>query len=183
MVSKLCSLKGQCEINSWQCKPLSQEGETCKARQSHAEAKLWLARYQSVRDKKEKMAALEKALSFVPKHKGTGKLCSWIKKRLSSLKRKAKKRKAPRGGESFAVRKEGAVQIVMVGAANSERSLLLSTLTNAKPEVASYPVTTQSPVPRMHMVDGVEIQLVEASAMLLPSGKPTPFLSRNLSLV
>lgn len=105
------------------------------------------------------------------------------KKEIVITQKESQKEKAPRGGESFAVRKEGAVQIVMVGAANSERSLLLSTLTNAKPEVASYPVTTQSPVPRMHMVDGVEIQLVEASAMLLPSGKPTPFLSRNLSLV
>lgn len=125
---------------------------------------------------------MEKALSFVPKHKGTEKLCSWIKKRLSSLRREAEERKAPRGREGFAVKKEGAVQIAMIGTANSGRSLLLSTLTNAKPEVASYPLTTKRPVPGMLVVDGVEIQLVEAPAILLPSGKPTPFLARSLSL-
>lgn len=148
-----------------------------------AEAKSWMARYREARTTAERIAALEKAHSAVPKHKGTEKLCAQMKRKLSQLRREAAEKKGRRtGGERFALRKEGAAQVAILGAANSGKSQLLTAMTNAKTLVAGYPLTTKKPVPGMLALDGVEVQLVEAPAPVLPGGGETPFFSRSLGL-
>jgi ribosome-interacting GTPase 1 len=59
------------------------------------------------------------------------------------------------------VDKEGAGQLVLVGAPNSGKSALLRALTNAEPEVADYPFTTRAPLPGMMAYENVQIQLVD----------------------
>jgi len=148
-----------------------------------AEAKSWMAKYQEAKTIGERIEALEKALSTVPKHKGTEKLQAQMKRKLSQLRREAEEKKGRRkGGERFAVKKEGAAQIVILGAANSGKSQLLTAMTNAKTVVADYPLATTKPVPGMLALGGVEVQLVEAPALMLSDGEETPFFSRSLGL-
>src|SRR3972149_6577576 len=71
------------------------------------------------------------------------------------------RRGAARGKPFFQVDKEGAGQLVLVGAPNSGKSALLRALSNAEPEVADYPFTTRAPLPGMMTYENVQIQLVD----------------------
>ncbi|MDP7207480.1 MAG: GTP-binding protein, partial [Candidatus Bathyarchaeota archaeon] len=76
-------------------------------------------------------------ISLVPKHKGTEKMCSQVKRQMAQLredideKKKAAKR---RGGPSYFVEKAGAAQVAVVGQTNSGRSSLLRAVTNSSVE-------------------------------------------------
>ncbi len=118
----------------------------------------------------EKIKALEEYLSAIPKHKGTEKLRAQIKTKLSKLKftyEEQKKRRSATStaGGSYAIKKEGAAQIVIIGVANSGRSSLLSALTNAEPNITSYPFGTIKPIPGMMLFEDVQIQLLEGPAL------------------
>ncbi|MCK4988323.1 MAG: 50S ribosome-binding GTPase, partial [Desulfobacterales bacterium] len=69
---------------------------------------------------------------------------------------------------AFHINKEGAGQVVIVGAANVGKSALLAAVTNAAPEVADFPHTTWKPTPGMMPVENIQIQLID-----------TPPLSRD----
>jgi uncharacterized protein len=62
---------------------------------------------------------------------------------------------------SHHVPREGAGQVVLVGAPNVGKSRLLATLTNARPEIAPYPFTTRVPQPGIMMWQDVPVQLVD----------------------
>lgn len=110
----------------------------------------------------EKIATLEELISTIPKHKGTDKLRADLRRKLSKLKEASAQRKgASRRESAFQVDKEGAGQVVVVGPANVGKSSLVAALTNATPEVADYPYTTQLPVPGMMPVDDIQVQLVD----------------------
>ncbi len=109
-----------------------------------------------------KLAALERMLSTVPKHKGTEKLQADLKRRLSQARKEGQKKGGTAHAQPFyVVEKEGAGQVVLVGPPNSGKSLLVATLTNARPEVADYPFTTRFPAPGMMRYENVQIQLVD----------------------
>jgi len=57
--------------------------------------------------------------------------------------------------------KDGAGQVVLVGPPNAGKSTLISELTNAKPEVATYPFSTIVPVPGMMAFEDIMIQLID----------------------
>ncbi|MCE4601563.1 MAG: TGS domain-containing protein, partial [Desulfurococcales archaeon] len=61
----------------------------------------------------------------------------------------------------------GAGQAVLLGPPNSGKSSLLARLTNAKPEIAPYPFTTQLPIPGMLSYEDIQIQLVDTPPLLL----------------
>jgi hypothetical protein len=61
----------------------------------------------------------------------------------------------------YYIRKEGAGQAVLLGFTNVGKSQMLSSLTNASPEVATYPFTTQGPTPGMMSFENIQIQLVD----------------------
>ncbi|MDQ1280247.1 MAG: hypothetical protein QG670_1510 [Thermoproteota archaeon] len=65
----------------------------------------------------------------------------------------------------FAIRKEGTVQIVILGITGSGKSSLLSFLTKAKPKKLDQPFTTTEPVPEMMNFEDIQIQLIEAPAI------------------
>lgn len=118
--------------------------------------------YKAAATPAEKIAALERMLSTVPKHKGTEKLQADIKRKLSQARREGQKKGGAAHTTPFwVVEKEGAGQVLLLGPPNSGKSLLLATLTHARPEVADYPFTTRVPTPGMMLYQNVRIQLVD----------------------
>lgn len=151
-----------------------------------AEAKKALANYQLAKTLDEKINALEKALSLIPKHKGTEKLCAQIKKRIKELKEEKEEKYRKRGKtkkDVFSIKREGAAQVALIGTTNSGKSSILSALTNAKPEIASYPLTTKKPELGMLFLNEVNIQLVELPAIIFPDGKETQFAIKSINFV
>jgi ribosome-interacting GTPase 1 len=117
--------------------------------------------YKIARTQPEKVAALERMLSTLPKHKGTEKMQADIKRRLSQERKESQKKGAARSVPFYQVEKEGAGQVALIGPPNSGKSQLVSSLTNARPEVADYPFTTRLPTPGMMLFENVQIQLVD----------------------
>jgi ribosome-interacting GTPase 1 len=115
----------------------------------------------------EKIEALEEMLSVIPKHKGTEKLQADLKTRLSKLKSELEhQRKSGGKHDPFSVvEREGAGQVVLLGAPNTGKSSLLAALTNATPEIAEYPYTTRVPQPGMIPYENIKIQLVDMPAI------------------
>src|ERR1700744_2571341 len=84
----------------------------------------------------ERLDKLREMFRLLPKHKGTEKLQSDLKQKISRAKEDVEGAKggAKKGGVSHRVPKEGAGQVVLVGAPNVGKSALLAALTNAHPE-------------------------------------------------
>ncbi|MGE5893641.1 MAG: GTPase [bacterium] len=109
----------------------------------------------------EKITALEELISTVPKHKGTDKLRADLRKKLSQLREEAIKKKKSGKGDLFAVEKQGAAQVALVGFPNSGKSSILKVLTNANPVIADYPVSTVTPLAGMMPFEDIQFQLVD----------------------
>lgn len=119
-------------------------------------------RFKAATTPQEKLLALEEMLATIPKHKGTEKMQADLKRRIAKLRAQTQQRKgAARGRPSFHVDKEGAGQVVLVGAPNVGKSALLRALTNAQPEIADYPFTTRAPLPGMMTYEDIQVQLVD----------------------
>jgi small GTP-binding protein len=130
--------------------------------------KKW-AEVEDTRNPREKLERMQEFLSLVPKHKGTAKLCSQIKKQMATMRKEMeekKQRRAGKGGPKFFIEKEGAAQMALLGLTNVGKSSLLSALTNAKIEVSSNPYTTREPVPSIMNYEDVQFQIVEAPALM-----------------
>ena len=125
--------------------------------------------YAQAKTLEEKIRLTEELIRLAPKHKGTEKLLKMLKRRLAKLREEAERKRAKKSGRSvqtFAVRKEGCAQVVLLGFPNSGKSSLLRLLTSAEPEVADYPFTTVRPEPGMMEFGDVQVQLVEAPAVI-----------------
>ncbi len=133
-----------------------------------AEAKAKWAEVVACRSTPEKIRLMREFISLVPKHKGTSKLLANVKRRISELERELEKSKARRKSSKagFAIPKEGAGQIVIIGPPNVGKSSLLASVTNAKPEISPLPFTTQKPTPGMLQYEDIQFQLVEAPAIV-----------------
>ncbi len=125
-------------------------------------------KYANARTTEEKILATEELIRAAPKHKGAEKLLKTLKTRLAKLRQELRKQQTRRtgGGPSFAVKKEGAAQVAILGLPNSGKSTLLQRLTAAQLEVAPYPFTTREPVPGMMQFEDVQVQLVEVPAIV-----------------
>jgi small GTP-binding protein len=124
------------------------------------------ARYHAAETTQEKIASLEEMLGTIPKHKGTDKLRADFRRRLSKLKEAAQAQK--RTGKqvsAFHIDREGAGQVVLVGATNVGKSALVAVLTKATPEVAAYPYTTWTPTPGMMPLENIQIQLIDTPSL------------------
>jgi small GTP-binding protein len=119
--------------------------------------------YREAKDPQEKLVYLQQMLSIVPKHKGTEKLQAELKTKIKKLKDAiAKQRKSKgAGGAWYQVEKQEAGQAVLVGLANSGKSTLLNSLTNAHAQIGDYPFTTQLPQVGMMEFENVKIQIVD----------------------
>ena len=132
-------------------------------------AKLKWSEVVAARDPKQKIRLMQEFLSLCPKHKGTEKLLSQVKRRISQLKEEVEKKERRRKGgrrEGFFIEKSGAAQVVLLGPTNVGRSCLLRAITNAKPLVGAHPHTTQKPTPGMLLYQDIQFQIVEAPAIV-----------------
>ena len=133
-----------------------------EAKQKYREASL-------ARRPEEKIKKLQEFLSLFPKHKGTENLRAQVKRKISLLKREIEEKKHKKvgvGGPKVFVEKEGDAQIVILGPTNVGRSSLLSILTNSKVAISSYPYTTTEPTPGMFNYQDLQLQMVEAPALM-----------------
>ncbi|MGD8604545.1 MAG: TGS domain-containing protein [Anaerolineales bacterium] len=123
-------------------------------------------RYRQAREPAEKAELIEEMLSTIPKHKGTDKLRADLRRKLAKFKESAEQqKKTGRRDTTYVIDKEGAGQVVVVGSANTGKSSLVASLTNADPEVAEYPFATWLPTPGMAPYQNVQIQLIDTPSL------------------
>lgn len=129
--------------------------------------------YRQAKTPEEKVEALEIMLAIMPKHKGTDKLRADLRRRIAKSSDEAQRRHSiARKGIAYNIRKEGAGQIVLVGLPNVGKSQLVSTLTDAFPEVADYPYATKLPIPGMLKFENIQIQLLDMPPITDRDAKP-----------
>lgn len=142
-------------------------------------------RYREAETAEEKAALLEELLAVIPKHKGTEHLRGDYKARLAKLRNAAQAQKSrSKHTSAYAIRREGAGQVVLIGAANAGKSSLLAALTNARPQIDPAPYTTWEPMPGMMEVDQVPVQLIDTPPLNGPYLSPELFqLIRRADLI
>ncbi|MDQ7821638.1 MAG: TGS domain-containing protein [Candidatus Eremiobacteraeota bacterium] len=122
-------------------------------------------RFRDAKTNEEKISALEEMYATIPKHKGTEKMQADIRRRIKKLTLDSAKKQSGKSQFSYHVEKEGARQVIIAGFPNSGKSALLSSVTNAKSEVADYPYTTRKVIPGMMKFENVPIQMVDTPAI------------------
>jgi len=108
----------------------------------------------------EKIAALEEMIRAAPKHKSSENFVSELKNRLRRFQEKQEKAKSTGKTTRKSIKKEG-YQCVLVGLPNSGKSMLLSKLTNAKPQIGQNPFTTKEPEIGTMFYQGAKAQIVD----------------------
>jgi len=134
----------------------------------------------------ERLRLMGEFLSLVPKHKGTERMCSQVKRQMAQLRDEIDKRKRQAkigGGPSPFVQKAGAAQVAVIGPTNAGRSSLLRAVTNAQVEVTPYPFGTKQPVPGMLPYEDIQFQLVEIPPIVDGSSEGRADGFQNLSAV
>jgi len=120
------------------------------------------AKFLSAKTDQEKLAALEEMMKTMPSHKSAENLRKNIRTRYKKLKQKLeteeKKKKA--ASKRLGIKKAD-MQAVIIGLTNTGKSSLLACLTNATPEIASYPYTSSSPTIGTLNYEGTKIQLID----------------------
>ncbi len=119
-------------------------------------------RFKDATTLQDKIEALEEMMATIPKHKGTEKMRADLRRRMAKLTaEQEKKYGTSRASAIYTVQREGAAQVALAGAPNAGKSSLLARLTNATPEIAEYPFTTQLPQSGMMPFENIKIQLVD----------------------
>jgi len=123
-------------------------------------------RFREAKTNEEKIELLEEMMRVIPKHKGTDHLRADLRRKLSKLKDASEARKkTSRQASAFHIDKEGAGQIAIVGPTNTGKSAFVAAMTNATPEVASFPFTTWQPTPGMMPIENIQVQLIDTPAL------------------
>jgi ribosome-interacting GTPase 1 len=151
-----------------------------------AEAKAKWDEVTLTKNPEERLRLMGEFLSLVPKHKGTERMCSQVKRQMAQLRDeidKKKKQAKTGGGPSPFVQKAGAAQVAVIGSTNVGRSSLLRAVTNAKVEVTPYPFGTKQPVPGMLPYEDIQFQLVEIPPIVDGSSEGRADGFQNLSAV
>ncbi|HEV3145884.1 MAG TPA: GTPase [Gemmataceae bacterium] len=119
--------------------------------------------FRKAQTAEERLESLQRMWKELPKHKGTDKLQAELKQKISEAKKEIEhERKSPKkGGVSFKIPRQGAGQIILLGAPNAGKSQVLARLTRATPEVAPYPFTTREPHAGMMDWEDARMQLLD----------------------
>ena len=135
----------------------------------------------------DRLEKLRELFRLLPKHKGTEKLQSDLKQKISRARDDVDGAKlGKKGGVSHRVPHDGAGQVVLVGPPNSGKSALMGAVTSAHPEVAPYPFTTRAPYPGMMAWEDVRVQLVDlppVSADFMEAWVPSVIRSADAALL
>ncbi len=144
--------------------------------------------HEAAKTDEERLILLEEMLRIAPKHKGTEKVVSDLRKRIAKLRKTVSGTAGGKGGRkkgySQHIPKQGAGQIVLLGPPNSGKSLILATFTKAKAEVSPTPYTTTTPTVGMLPYQNIQFQLIDTPS-LMPDFVPPFFivLIRNVELL
>lgn len=132
-------------------------------------------RFRFARTPEEKIVILKEMMAIMPKHKGTDKLQADLRKKLSELNKEVQRRaRSGKRKSLYHIPREGVAQAVLLGMPNTGKSQILATLTNARPEVADYPFTTQKPLMGMMDYEDIKIQIVDTPPVR--EGEKEPWL-------
>ena len=142
--------------------------------------------HEAAKTDEERLSLLEEMLRIVPKHKGTEKVVSDLRKRIAVLKKESSGKGgkgASKKGYSEHIPKQGAGQIVMLGPPNGGKSQILSNFTKAKSEVSPTPYTTTMPVVGMLQYENIQFQLIDTPSIMQDFISPAVLtLVRNADL-
>lgn len=131
--------------------------------------------YRSASTPAEKIAAIEEMLRLIPKHKASEKLQAQLKQRLKAARLEKDKGHSKKGGgqrDLFAILKQGAGQVMLLGDANVGKSSIVHARTEAKVEVADFPFSTHAATPGMAYHEDVAIQLVDMPPIMDGHAQP-----------
>jgi len=122
--------------------------------------------FRAEKDPRERLRLAQELLALMPKHKGTDKLQAEMKAKISLIKKQieggGEGKHGVRQVQTFDfIEKEGAGQLILIGAPNTGKSSLLESLTHAKPLVADYPYTTREPLTGMMTFETIQLQLID----------------------
>ena len=140
-------------------------------------------RYRAATTAEDKLRCLEEMLRLVPKHKASEKLQSQLKQKIKAAREETQQEQKKGGAahrDVFAVPKQGAGQVMLLGEANVGKSAILAALTDAKVEVAEFPFSTHAAVPGMAYHEDVPIQLVDMPPLI--DGQPQPGMANAYRL-
>lgn len=120
--------------------------------------------YRRAGTPREILDCLQIMLRELPKHKGTDKLQADLKRKISQAKIAVETGHSGRGNSKtggFRIPAAGSAQVVLIGPPNAGKSLLLSTVTSAEPEIADFPFTTRTPAPGLMTWQEYPVQLID----------------------
>jgi len=124
-------------------------------------------KYRNVETPADKLRALQVMYAKAPKHKSSENLIKWIRETMKKYKDiLAKEKQSKKGKSKYAIKKDGAATVVIVGYTNTGKSTLLKKLTNANPLIADYEFTTARPEIATMDYMGVKIQMIELPAIV-----------------
>ena len=116
--------------------------------------------YHESKTEEERLIALNKMISHVPRHKGAENLRQQLTQRRKRFEEEIEKKKKKGKGTKSGIKK-GEMQAVIVGKTNSGKSSLLKIMTNAKPKANAVPFSTDTPVVGIMNYENSQIQLIE----------------------
>ncbi len=142
--------------------------------------------HEAAKTDAERLRLLEEMLRIVPKHKGSEKVVSDLRRRIAAHKKAPAEKGKGAGKRSYSehIPKQGAGQIVLFGPPNGGKSQILAKFTNANAEVSATPYTTTTPMVGMLRYENIQFQLIDTPSIMPDYVLPTVMtLIRNADLV
>ncbi len=142
--------------------------------------------HEAAKTDAERLRILEEMLRIIPKHKGSEKVVSDLRRRIAAHKRAPTEKAKGSGKRSYSehIPKQGAGQIVLFGPPNGGKSQILAKFTNANAEVSATPYTTTTPMVGMLRYENIQFQLIDTPSIMPDYVLPTVMtLIRNADLV
>ncbi len=141
--------------------------------------------HEAAKTDEERLRLLEEMLRIIPKHKGSEKVVSDLRRRIAAHKRAPSEKGKGSGKRSYSehIPKQGAGQIVLFGPPNGGKSQILAKFTNANAEVSATPYTTTTPIVGMLRYENIQFQLIDTPSIMPDYVLPTVItLIRNADL-
>jgi len=121
----------------------------------------------------EQIKAIEEEIGKTQYNKATQGHIGLLKAKIARLKMEQEKRRAASGGGApgYSVKKSGNATIALVGFPSVGKSTLLTKLTDAKSEVASYAFTTVDVIPGIMYYRFAKIQVLDLPGLIRDASK------------
>ena len=138
---------------------------------------------EAAKTDEERLSLLEEMLRITPKHKGSEKVISDLRRRIAKL-RNAPDKKGATKRHSHLIPKQGAGQIILLGAPNVGKSRFLASCTNAKPDISRTPFTTREPAVGMLNYENIQFQIIDTPPVTADFVQPEILdLARNSDIL